>query len=246
VVNAIPLEDYLAAVLGGEMPPNFPPAALQAQAIAARTYAVQRKIDSIGKPYYMGATVLSQVYGGAGREDPRTRAAVDATAGEVLTFEMAPIEAYFHASCGGQTETGRQALGRDLPYLQSVPCPCGKDSHTRWEADLSDKVVSQALHVDADKLKVVQRSRSGRAVEITDGSHSVDAVTFRRVLGYERVRSLSFDISRSGHELKLTGRGSGHGAGLCQVGARLLAEKGWSSEQILAHYYPGTTIQRMY
>ena len=246
VVNAIPLEDYLAAVLGGEMPANFPEEALKAQAIAARTYAIQRKLDTFGKPYHMGSTVLSQVYGGAGREDPRTRKAVDATKGMVVTYDLAPIEAYFHASCGGRTETGLQALSRELPYLQSVDCPCEHDPKTRWTVTIPGKTLAKDFHVEPKDLRVTQRTKTGRAITLSDGEHHVDAVSFRRVLGYDQVRSLAFSVEREGSDLKLTGRGFGHGAGLCQVGAKLLAEQGWDYERILAHYYPGTDLQRMY
>jgi stage II sporulation protein D len=246
VVNAIPLEDYLAAVLGGEMPPAFPPEALKAQAIAARTYALQRKIDAYGHAYHLGATVLSQVYGGAGREDPRTRAAVEAPRGMILTYDLAPIEAYFHASCGGHTESGKAALGRDLPYLSSVSCPCTRDPKTAWSLEISDRELTRAFHVDAHDLKVASRSTTGRALALTDGAHQVDAVTFRRVLGYDKVKSLGFTVSHTRQAVELKGRGMGHGAGLCQIGAKVLAEQGWSSEKILDHYYPGASLQRMY
>jgi stage II sporulation protein D len=246
VVNAIPLEDYLAAVLGGEMPPAFPEEALKAQAVAARTYAIQRKLDAYGKPYHLGATVLSQVYGGAGREDPRTRAAVEATRGMVLTYDLAPIEAYFHASCGGRTESGRQALGRDLPYLQSVDCPCGHDPKTFWSLSVPDRTIEKDFHLDPAALRVSLRSRTGRALALEDHERHLDAVTFRRVLGYDQVRSLEFSLTRQGAATRLTGKGFGHGAGLCQYGAKMLAEDGWDYTRILAHYYPGTELQRMY
>ena len=99
----------MAAVLGGEMPVAFPMEALKAQAVAARTYALQRKIEALGQPVHLGSSVLAQVYGGVNRENPRTRAATAATAGQILTFQLAPIEAYFHASCEGNTETGLDA-----------------------------------------------------------------------------------------------------------------------------------------
>lgn len=246
VINAIPLEDYLAAVLGGEMPASYPPEALKAQAVAARTYAIQRKLDMYGHAYHLGATVLSQVYGGAGREDPRTRAAVDATRGQILTYDLAPIEAYFHASCGGRTESGKAALGRDLPYLRPVSCPCTEDPKTHWSLELPDAVLSKDFHVDPDDLHVAVRSTTGRALALTDGSHKIDAVTFRRILGYDKVKSLGFTLQHDGKYVKLSGRGLGHGAGLCQIGAKVFADRGWSYQQILEHYYPGTAIQRMY
>src|SRR5919204_152232 len=92
-------------------------AALKAQAVAARTYALHKKLEAYDEPYHLGSSVLHQVYGGLRREDERTRAAVEATRGEVLTWELQPIEAYFHAACGGHTEEGLPALSRDLPYL---------------------------------------------------------------------------------------------------------------------------------
>lgn len=245
LINAIPLEDYLAAVLGGEMPAQFPLEALKAQAVAARTYALQRKIDQYGKAYHLGATVLSQVYGGAGREDPRTKEAVEATRGLVLTWELAPIEAYFHASCGGRTETGKAALQRDLPYLQAVDCPCASEPRTRWSLDVPG-ALPKGIDLSPGKLSVDQKTGTGRALRLGDGSRSLDGVTFRRLLGYDRLKSLTFEIERDDDGLHLRGRGMGHGAGLCQYGAKALAEDGWGYERILGHYYPGTELQRMY
>ncbi len=104
-INILPLEEYLEAVLGGEMPPSFPQEALKAQAVAARSYALHRKIEATqqGLDYHLGSTVLSQVYGGIASEDERTRRAVIATRGLVLAYGMLPVEAYFHSSCGGRT-----------------------------------------------------------------------------------------------------------------------------------------------
>ncbi|MFL5303297.1 MAG: SpoIID/LytB domain-containing protein, partial [Anaeromyxobacteraceae bacterium] len=118
VVHAIPMEDYVAAVTASEMPASFPPEALRAQAVAARTFAIHRKLEAVadGRPWHVGATVLDQVYRAA-PVDPRARAAADATAGLVLAHDHVPVEAYFHAACGGRTEDGLAALGRDLPYL---------------------------------------------------------------------------------------------------------------------------------
>ncbi|HWV38798.1 MAG TPA: SpoIID/LytB domain-containing protein, partial [Vulgatibacter sp.] len=147
-INEIPMETYLAAVLGSEMPPSFPPEALKAQAVAARTYAIGKKIGAEGEPYHLGSSVLSQVYGGVHREDPRTLDAVRATEGEVLVFEHAPIEAYFFSSCGGRTETGRAALSRDLPYLGSHACPERPDTPgARWTLELSAGELGRRLGV---------------------------------------------------------------------------------------------------
>ena len=102
--------------------------------MAARTYALNKKLEQYGQPSYLGSSVISQVYKGLEADDPRTRQAIEETKGLVLTWQLQPIEAYFHSSCGGHTESGLDALGRDLPYLRSVACPCSKPSRVarRW------------------------------------------------------------------------------------------------------------------
>ncbi|MFZ5471147.1 MAG: SpoIID/LytB domain-containing protein [Myxococcota bacterium] len=249
LVNVIALEDYLVGVLGSEMPKTFPPEALKAQAVAARTYALHRKLEALGQPYHLGSGVLSQVYGGLAAEDPRTRAAVEATRGQVLTYELEPVEAYFHASCGGRTESGFSALARDLPYLRPVDCPCGKLAVSKWALTLPAEELRAALGKDEppSKLEVVARSPTGRARRIAVGpDRVVDAVAFRERVGYAKVKSLAFDVDESEGRYTLTGRGFGHGAGLCQWGAKALAEAGWDYGRILRHYYVATELQVLY
>lgn len=247
LINVIPLEDYLAAVLGSEMPVSFPLEALKAQAVAARTYALQKKLEAYSNPFHLGSSVLHQVYGGVNREDPKTRTAVEATRGEVLTFELAPIEAYFHASCGGRTESGQAALQRNLPYLQPVDCPCGKLPASRWTASVSDAELRSALRESPDGLRVAGRTDTHRVTRVTLGDGSaLDGAQFRRKLGYTRLKSLDFEVERSGHGYVFSGRGYGHGAGLCQWGAKALADQGRPYREILSHYYPGAELQQLY
>lgn len=248
LVNVIALEDYLTAMVGSEMPASFPLEALKAQAVAARTYALHKKLASYGAQFHMGSSVLHQVYSGVAREDPRTREAVEATRGEVLTFDLEPAETYFHASCGGRTENGKEALGRDLPYLKSVSCGCHKVPASRWKAELSAAEVKKLLGAKASQVAVQGRSPTGRARWLTvDGRRKLDAVSFRAKAGYGNVRSLGFELSsgRNGG-LQLEGKGFGHGAGLCQWGAKVAADGGWDYRRILLHYYPGTELQRLY
>ncbi len=247
LVNVLPLEDYVAAVLGGEMPVSFPTEALKAQAVAARTYALQRKIEALGQPVHLGSSVLAQVYGGVNRENPRTRAATVATAGQILTFRLAPIEAYFHASCEGNTETGLDALGRDLPYLQSVTCECRPGPSTRWKAELDPATLEKAFGGGHGELRVAARTGTGRVRRLDFGGRSVSGVEFRQRLGYDRVRSLAFDVTPTpGGGALVTGRGLGHGAGLSQWGAKQMADDGQDYRAILAHFYPGTELQTLY
>lgn len=247
LINVLPLEDYLAAVLGSEMPVSFPLEALKAQAVAARTYALQKKLDTYGGPFHLGSSVLHQVYGGLNREDARTLAAVEATRGEVLTHELAPIEAYFHASCGGRTESGHSALQRALPYLQAVDCPCGRLPASRWSATVSDPELHAALGQSPEGFRITSRTATHRVNRIaTSGGLSLDGATLRRKLGYTKLKSLEFEVERTAGGWHFTGRGYGHGAGLCQWGAKVLADEGLSYRDILLHYYPGTELQQLY
>lgn len=245
-VNVIALEDYLVGVIGSEMPKSFPTEALKAQAIAARTYALNKKLEQYGQPYHLGSSVISQVYKGLDVEDPRTRDAVEATRGLVMTWQLQPIEAYFHSSCGGRTESGGEALGRDLPYLQAVDCPCGRLPTSHWTLNLKQADLKSFGAVKAGAIKVQGRSATGRARRVEVGARSLDAVTFRERIGYMKLKSLHFEIEKSGDGWKVEGNGFGHGAGLCQWGARVYAEKGWDYRKILQHYYPGVELQTLY
>lgn len=244
-VNVLPLEEYLVGVLGSEMPKSFPLEALKAQAVAARTYALNKKLEQYGQPFHLGSSVISQVYKGLDVEDPKTREAVEATRGLVLTYNLQPIEAYFHSSCGGRTESGADALGRDLPYLKPVDCPCGKLPTSHWSLTLKSSELSH-LFKKASGLQVQGRTHTGRVQRVTVGPRSVDAVTFRERVGYMKLKSLDFEVEKAKDGYRIEGHGFGHGAGLCQWGARVYAEKGWGYEKILQHYYPGTEVQVLY
>ena len=197
------LEDYVAGVVAGEMPGSFPREALRAQAVAARSYALTRKIEAqaAGRPYDIGAGVLAQVFA----KDPglAARAAAEATAGEVLALDQEPVEAYFHASCGGRTEAGLPALGRDLPYLKSVECGrCDRAPKVSWSVKVPPRELGKAAGLGgaATAARVVSRTASGRAekVEISAGDRKVvvAASDLRQRLGFSRLPSLAFDVHR--------------------------------------------------
>ncbi len=247
------LEDYVAGVVSGEMPASFPPEALKAQAVAARSYALTRRIEAraAGRSWDVGAGVLSQVF--SEKPSAAARAAAEATVGEVLVAGMEPVEAYFHAACGGWTEGGLAALGRDLPYLSSVECgACGGAPGVRWKVRVGSRELSRAagLPGNATAARISARSTTGRAerLEVEAGGRraGVAATELRRRLGFARLPSLAFEVSLDGAAFLFEGRGRGHGAGLCQWGAAQLARGGLGYREILARYYPGTEIRAMY
>jgi stage II sporulation protein D len=259
-VEDLRLEDYVAGVVAGEMPASFPPEALKAQAIAARSFALTRKIASQAedRPWDIGAGVLAQVY--QGRESPAARAAAAATEGEVLVMGIEPVEAYFHAVCCGTTESGLAALGRDLPYLAPVDCgPCQGSRGAHWQLELSAAELGKAAGLGgaADDVRVASRTGTGRAerIEVWRGGRSavLAATDLRQRLGFSRLPSLDFEVAaraprpaRGERTFLFDGRGQGHGAGMCQWGAAEMARAGKGYREILAHYYPGTEVMKMY
>ena len=121
VVNVVGLEQYLGGVVAQEMPSGWPAEALKAQAVAARSYALARRLP--GKGFDLYADVRSQVYGGIAAERPSTTAAIEATKGEVLLWEGKPIDALFHSTSGGATIDAAEAFGKAVPYLVGVDDP---------------------------------------------------------------------------------------------------------------------------
>jgi stage II sporulation protein D len=255
VVEVLPMEDYVAGVVSGETPLTFPVEARKAQAVAARTFALVRKLDAVsaGRGWDLGATVVSQVFVGAGAADAAAREAAAATAGQVLVLDHAPVETYFHSSCGGRTEDGLSALGRGYEYLPSVECGrCDGAPGSLWRQVLPADELGRAAGLGraATSVEVVERTASGRCarVEVAAGSRRVTlaGTDLRQRLGWSRLRSLAFDVEPVKGGFAFAGRGSGHGAGLCQWGAAGFAREGKDYRAILAHYYPGTEIVVMY
>jgi stage II sporulation protein D len=252
-VQDLRLEDYVAGVVSGELPASFPDEAQKAQAVAARSYALTRKLESQrqNRDWDIGTGVLAQVY--HPRERPSARAAAAATEGEVLVMGMEPVEAYFHSVCGGQTESGAAALGRELPYLVSVPCGrCDRAPGARWKVHITAAELGRAAGLPraAESVRIIGRTATGRAerLELSGGgrSASLTGADLRQRLGYGRLPSLAFEVEAARGAFVFTGRGQGHGAGLCQWGAAAMAREGKTYREILAHYYPGTEVVKMY
>jgi stage II sporulation protein D len=254
-VNALDLEDYVAAVVGSEVPASWPAEALRAQAVAARTFAVAQKIaQGPGARAHLGASVLDQVYKGTAHPAPPAAKAARETSGEVLTYGAAPIAAYFSASCGGASESAEAAFhlapGATPYLLGSAP---DADEHA-WTVKVPLRELSAALHerlgAEVRSVEIATRTSSGRAnalrIGTSKGARPLPAVELRQLLGYQRLPSLLFEVAMSGGEAVFRGRGSGHGVGLCQWGARGRALSGQGYRDILAHYYPGAEIRRMY
>jgi stage II sporulation protein D len=257
LVHPLPIENYLVGILTGELPKDWPMEAMKAQAVAARTYAVYQKYNAPDRPYHLESTVLDQVYGGAQHERPGSRAAVAATAGEVLTYRRRPIRAFFHSCCAGRTESALEGWGSAEPYLPGSTCGfCGDCGRASWQlrvplAKLTQALDDKRLSVgQVREVRVSKLSATERVLELqvegaarTRALHSED---LRRILGYDQLRSRLFKVRKDGTDVVFSGKGSGHGVGMCQWGARGMALNSFSYRAILDRYYPGAKLQQMY
>jgi len=285
-INLVPLEAYLAGVVGAEMPDYWEPEALKAQAIAARTYCLYVK-DRFGnrRSWDVSKTQASQVYYGIGAESAQVWNAVADTYGKVVISKNPNVNvatefpnmsdqlfpAYYSSACGGHTENSEHVFGDSFEPLAGVPCPYCKDvaklSVFFWPmvqvdaADVTSRLVRKypKLKELGDIVDVVAAEKSdyGEFSRLTKvkliGSTGKDDVLRAEDLRLtidptgRKIRSTACNIVKWGDKWAfLSGRGWGHGAGMCQCGAEGLARQGKNAVQILSHYYPGSEIVSIY
>jgi len=276
-INLVPLEPYLAGVVGAEMPAYWEPAALQAQAVAARTYCLYIK-NQFGpkRTWDVKQTQANQIYLGVSAESARVWDAVYTTWGQVLLCRQtgdtdALFPAYYGSNCGGHTENSRNVFGDSFEPLVGVACPYCKDvAKPRfffWPAIQFDKTTVtnkilqsyptlKKLGEVTDIVPVEQSSYEGfsrltllKLVGSTNESTFLRAEDLRLTIDPtgRRLKSASCTIVNMGDKWAFSsGRGYGHGVGMCQCGAQSLARKGKTAREILSYYYPGSEITVIY
>jgi stage II sporulation protein D len=242
------MDDYVASVVAGEQHANSPPAALEALAITARTYALANRRRHAREGFDLCDLTHCQVLKPA---TAAARAASTATRGRVLLFSGRPASVFYTASCGGRTERGDavwpQARFPFLPSQVDVGC----ERLPGWSSELRAEDLERALRANGltgqlENMRVVGRTASGRASTVRLSGFvppEIDGDTLRfavgRTLGWQHVKSTLFDVSRTATGYRFTGRGSGHGVGLCMVGSIRWATQGLTADDILHRYFPG-------
>jgi stage II sporulation protein D len=268
VVNVVDLEQYVAGVIGWEMIAGWPVEALKAQAVASRTYAIfeMEQARGSGRAWDVDDTTQYQVYGGVGpadnpkqwRETAGVLEARQQTDGQVLTYQGQGFRAFFHSTSGGHTVDPRSAFGINgsLEPLNGVELgDFDKDSpKANWEMRLGTGEMKARLMEnriapnDVIRIEPDQVANSGHAITLKlfdRGGHSrsVSATDVRKALGLYSTR---FTAARNGDEWVFTGKGYGHGCGMCQWSARGMAKAGWDAERILHTMYPGAEVKKIY
>jgi SpoIID/LytB domain protein len=192
LVNSVALDDYVRGVVGGEMPHTWNLSALEAQAVASRSYALATLKPS--KHFDLFSDTRSQVYGGIAYETPGIDFAVKRTAGRVLTWHGRVATTFFFSTSGGRTANVREVWPKAaaVPYLRSVDDPYDAASpHHSWGPYTFDAArLARRLHVPPGPVSL-QRTASGRVAAVRIGSRSIDADTFRHDLG---LASTWFDV----------------------------------------------------
>ena len=252
-VNVVELESYLQGVLKDEIPVGWPAEASKAMAIAARTYAVYQRLQNPNALFHLRATTASQVYKGAKGEDPRTNWAVQTTRGQILAFGGQPLPAFYHSCSGGATEDATDVFGLEYDIVPGVKddfsraCP-----HALWIERLTPRQIEGGLAragYPVGRILAIQdliRSRTGRILRIevrhAQGALVLEGRRFREALGNEVLRSTDFEVRTDGNAYTFVGRGSGHGVGLSQWGAKEMADLAYQHRDILKFYYPLATV----
>jgi stage II sporulation protein D len=270
VVRQIALEDYVATTALSEVHPDVSDEGVaervfEVQAVIARTYAVSNRGRHAKDGFDLCSTTHCQLYEparlGTSRWASVARAAAQQTRGELLWFADGPALAVFHADCGGHTSNAAAVWGGIAPaYLSGATDkgPAG-GAHADWTFETSASALRSALNADPrtavgarlDRIEIAARDDAGRAEMILlRGTRTflVRGEVFRdvltRALGVRTLKSTLFSVKQSRTAFVFSGKGFGHGVGLCQAGALARLRAGESPEDVLEHYFPGTSLHR--
>ena len=255
-VEEMDLEEYLVGVVLAEMPVSFEPEAQKAQAVVARTFTLR---SQQGGKHETAAVCMDsgccQAYiapeeylakGGTQEGIDKMRAAVEATAGQVLTYEGELIEATYFSCSGGSTEDAVAVWGTDVPYLRSVDSPGEEnaahytDTVTFTREEFGSALALELTGEPESWLGAVTYTAGGGVDTMVIGGVSFKGTALRKILG---LRSTAFTMTAGEDSVTVTTRGYGHRVGMSQYGADAMAVTGSSFEEILVHYYQGTILE---
>lgn len=264
VINTVDIESYAAGVAPGEMasvPATVP--ALMAQMVASRSYLLTMKGRHWHHQHDFCDGPHCQVYLGLHHVNQKALEAARLSSGQYLTYNGRALAAFYHDTCGGSTSAAEDAWRtRRLPYLKALRDGpgegyCKNSPHAHWIYKIDRAKMKKILRKrgwlgakqNLGQIGVIRRDRFGRALQIliqSDRPRTVSAQDFRRAINthFERevLPSTKFVVSAERTQFSVTGRGWGHGVGLCQWGSAEMAKQGQSYKQILTHYFPGSTL----
>lgn len=261
-VVTLPFEEYIQGVVAAEMNPEWPVEALAAQAIIARTFTLQKIAERGGVPQrnaHASSDIKEfQAYNPA-EISANVRAAVEETRGQVIVRDGEYIRAWFHAYGGGQTAEADEGLNfeENPQYIHIVKSP-GTEIIPPEERDWQEafplsrvrEVIREITGTDPgpiEEASIAEKGPSGRAVSFSLNDVQVNAPEFRLALGSTEMRStLLSRFEVEGSQLVMEGTGYGHGVGMCQWGARALAERGEDPREIVEYFYRDVELAQIW
>lgn len=267
-VENIKLEDYVKAVVAAEMPAEFSDEAIKAQAVAARTYYFSKRLepcvnakgaeicDSTHCQVYMSKEKRMKSWGASAQTNwDKISQDVDATSGQVLLYnDELVMHPQFFSTSSGKTENSIDVMASDVPYLKSVDSP-GEEVARKYESNVDISINSLVEKLNsayanakltvkdvANQISILSRTEGGSVKEVKIGNETITGVKFRAALG---LNSANFSLSFNGDKVRIDCKGYGHGVGMSQWGANVMAKEGKSYEEILKHYYTGVDIDKV-
>lgn len=271
-VRSMGLELYTLLATGAEMPASYELEALKAQAVAARTLAVNKQqrggcgVGGEGKSAdvctrydscqaYRSLDSYKEGWGDAYATNmAKLVQAVNETQGQILTYDGEAIITFFHSTSGGTTETVQNVFSQTLPYYQTVSSP-GEEWAPRYTGEVRLSRAEFARTVNAaygeaslsaagleGQVEILGHTDSGRVDDIRLGGVTLRATKLRALLG---LNSTNFTVAYEGEDIVFSTKGYGHGIGMSQTGADAMAMRGSGYQEILAHYYVGTELQEL-
>ncbi|MEN6392053.1 MAG: SpoIID/LytB domain-containing protein [Syntrophomonas sp.] len=256
----IKLETYIKGVVAAEIGPNYPPEALKAQAIVARTMTLalmeyEGGTRSKHKTDASDSHTEFQAYDEKKVNDAIS-AAVDATRGQILTYQGKFVYALFHSLSKDKTasiQEGFPKLADKAGYLVPVATNGINNApakYKNWTVKVPKSEIKSIMGSKAgnlDDIKISQMGPSGRALTISAGQASIAASDLREKVGFDKLYStILSSVKPEGNYIVFTGDGWGHGCGMEQWGAFTMAQGGSNARQIVEHYFPNTTWTQLY
>ena len=252
-IEKVELEEYIIGVVGAEMPAAFHIEALKSQAVISRTYALKAKSkgktlsDNESTQSYKSNDELKKIWGS--NYDTyynKIKKAVSETKGMYLTYKGNYIEAVYHSTSNGKTESSINVWGNSYSYLVSVESKYDTlNSSFTKSKKISYDELSKKLGFNINQeteFNIISKTSGNRVNKIDIGKKEFTGVQLRNLLG---LRSADFDIINEVDGVVFTTRGYGHGVGLSQYGANGYAKNGLNYQKILLHYYPGVSLNHL-
>ncbi|MFC1503881.1 SpoIID/LytB domain-containing protein [Spirochaetota bacterium] len=257
MINILESDEYIMGVVRKEISYSWPDEAIKAQAVVARTYAYKKYRENKEKEFHTVATDRDQVFGGTWNVHKKIIKNVMAVKDLVITHKGKPIKAYFHASCGGYTEEPEYVwnIEKDAQYFKPVRCYyCENFKKYAWDEVITLKQVNRSFSDYVKKIGEIKNIKTGKTspskrnyeiILIGRKKENISGNKFRLRLGAKTLPSLLFTVRKEGKALHFTGKGYGHGVGLCQWGTHQMASDGRSYTYIINYYFKNVKISKI-